>query len=331
MPTKAPTLTEVFQRLRAAFEEGSHRHPGLDHFWVLSVAFVGDKVLEAIARGFGKPLAEVTKWPDRDDLVEYSCFVGGTDPFVRFRELAWDARTAFVQLLRGAGQAAQHTAYDALPHVSWMADLYAMASVSDAPRLRVRRLLVGEYPVAVGPQRLVFVPDDEQNAARMQQTRERYGKPMAVHLFQRLELDTFTASAGMLDVIVHDASENPPFQEALAAALATPTMGESTEVDNSVKEQPGGGQGASRTAQDRQTAVSPPTWVNSAELIGPCGHKAFAELLGISPKHLYQEIQEERIWRRPGPTKYRFYFYHRAPDIHRRLQEALERSRSRRS
>ncbi len=330
MPPKAQTVAEAFRHLRAEFEDGSHQFPGLDHFWVLAAAFASDKVLEAIARKFGKALAEVTKWPDTEGLVEYSCFLGGTDTFTRFRELARDARTAFTQFMRGANRLRWQTAYDAHPHVAWMADVYAMAADSDAPLLRVEHLLVGEYAAVAGPQSLVYMPDDKQNKARLKRMEKRLGQPRAVHRLQRMEQDIFSASVGMLDTILHDASETTPFQAALASVLDTPGTAGLAVVDDAPKGPVGGRRDAQRTPQGGPIEPLLPAWVNMAETIGPISHTAFAKLLNISAKHLYREIANGHVWKGCGPTKKRFYFHLQDPKAHRRLREDVELGRRKR-
>jgi hypothetical protein len=66
-------------------------------------------------------------------------------------------------------------------------------------------------------------------------------------------------------------------------------------------------------------------------MIGPCGHTEFASLMGISAKHLYRVIIEGTVWKDPGPTRKKFYFFHRDPPTHRRLREAFERRGSKRA
>jgi hypothetical protein len=328
MPSSTHTVLDAFRRLRADFEEGSRQHPGLNHFWVRAVNFVSDKVLDWVANTFGKAIVEVTKWPDPDGTVEYSCFLGDADQCRRFRELAQSARTAFAKFLESAGQEVGHTAYD--PHVAWVGDLYSMAAESQSPVLRVRQQLLGEWAGAGGRGSLVPMPDDEQNERHLEWMRKRLGEPVAVHRFQRLEHDVFTASVAMLDLIIHDAGETTSFQHALDAVLESPGQVASTRAGTPVTSPSGGGSDPLQAPQGSMVAARRPPWVNQAELIGPCGHKAFASLLNISDKQLYRVLKQGIVWKEAGPTPKRFYFHHKDPAIHRKLREAFERGRSKR-
>jgi hypothetical protein len=329
MPSSAQTVSDAFRRLRADFEEGSRQHPGLNHFWVLAVGFVSDKMLECVARKFGKPIIEVTKWPDpTTGRVEYSCLLGNADQCHRFRELARDARAAFVKFLESAGQVVEPTAYE--PHIAWVGDLYSMATVTQVPLLRIRQLLLGEWAATRGPVTLAPMADDEQNKARLERMRDKFGEPVAVHRFQSLEHDVFTASVGMLDVILHDAKETASFQHALTAALELPDRVESTGAVLPVEGRSGGESDSLHAPHGRLVAAPRPPWVNQAELIGPCGHGDFAKLMGISDKQLYRVIDKGMVWKERGPTSKKFYFHHPDPAVHRKLREDFERGRSKR-
>jgi hypothetical protein len=246
---------------------------------------------------------------------------------LQFKKLAQIARATFVALFKRAGHAPLHTDY--APHVAWMADLYDMADVDSAPLLCVQRLLLGEWIQVDGQRTLVSIVDDEQRPNALPKMRKKFGEPIAVHRYLRLEHDVFTASSAMIDVIFRHAESEPVFQEALASVIT---------VAGSPESHAGGGiaiQAKSGPSALITPAIAPapsrPNWVHEGEMVGPCSHAAFAKLMGISAKHLYDVIKQEIVWKEKAPTPRRFYFHHRDPKQHQQLRTAFERDRQTRS
>jgi hypothetical protein len=252
--------------------------------------------------------------------------LGDEDQLAQFKELARRARSTFSTFLAAEGIEPFHVAY--APHVAWVADVYHMGADNDVPLLRVHGLLLWEQSAVRGPVALYQLPDDEQNRARLQKMRDRFGEPTAVHCHQRLEQDVFTASAIMIDVVVRSADENPTLQKGLKAVVNT---SHPLELGSAGGLSPRGAgfspAGAVSGGQSATTSVPRPSWVHSSELIGPCSTEDFANLMGISTKHLYTQIRGEKVWREQGPTKKRFYFYLRDQKKHQKLRTDFERNR----
>jgi hypothetical protein len=51
----------------------------------------------------------------------------------------------------------------------------------------------------------------------------------------------------------------------------------------------------------------------------------------VNPRTLYRLIDAEKVWKEPGPSAKRFYFYHRDPQVHRKLREAFQRDSGKKS
>jgi hypothetical protein len=248
--------------------------------------------------------------------------VGAQDQFTLFKTLAERARVAFVQLLEQLGYEIRHDGYEA--HVAWVADLCHMANVSPSPLLGVQYLLLAECPGATRI-KLVAIPSGEHAAGRVQDLRKRFGQNLTIHRQQYLLHDVFTSSVAMIDGILEEGT-TAPVHEVLAtlarlpaATHAEPKAGTSDPVTAA---HPSGSQAGNRPRR--------PDWVNQAELVGPCGHTEFANLMNISERHLSRLMQAGTIWREPGPSPNRFYFHHSDHAKHQKLREAFERSRTKR-
>lgn len=316
-------LREAFREIQAQFERESHQHPGLRHFWLGAAQFVDRTVLEGVAQKYNQPLVEVTQWPRENEHIDLSCFVGSASHVESFKRLAIQARSLFVQILEQLGQEPRHTVYDA--PIAWLADLYYLANRDPKPQLRVEQFAVGEWPTGKGTNRLLPLPFGEAFEAGFQALKRKLGKPGAVHCVQGLTQDVFTASMAMIANIFEEGSAEPRVGTALDVRAREPPASTSLGADAAHSDSRPAASGTSAS-----TARSPtcPGWVNRAELIGPCGHEAFAKLMGISGKQLYRKISKEEVWKERGPSAKRFYFYHREHRIHRQLQNDFERIRS---
>jgi hypothetical protein len=320
------SLEEALRELKGRLEQESRRHPGLHHYWVQGVQFVSARVLERVADSYGRPLVEVTKWAREAARVDYSCLAGSGEQLERFKGLAQEARSLFGGLCRQLGGSPRHTVYE--DHVAWLADLYFEAGADPAPLLSVNRFLVAEWPTAAASVKLLTFPEDDQAQARIRELRKSAGDPLAIHRAQALTQDVFTASAAMIATILAEAASSPQVKAALSrpspggGGAGPPVSTTSTSLDKA--EESGAGPG---TPQPRTRRPARPAWVSQAELIGPCGHEAFAELIGISGKHLYRLVKQGKVWKECGPSPKRFYFYHHDPTVHRKLREQFERAR----
>ena len=316
-------LREAFREIQAQFERESHHHPGLRHFWLGAAQFVDRTVLEGVAQIYNQPLVEVTRWGRKNEHIDLSCFVGSAGHVESFKRLAFQARSLFVQILEQLGQEPRHAVYDA--PIAWLADLYYLANRDPKPQLRVEQFALGEWPTGEGTNRLLPLPFGEQFEARFRALKRKLGEPIAVHRIQRLTPDVFTASIAMIANIFEEGSAEPRVGTALDVRARESPASTSLGADPAHSDsQPA----ASGTSASTARSPTPPGWVNQAELIGPCGHEAFAKLMGISGKQLYRKIRNGDVWKERGPSARKFYFYHREHKNHRRLQNDFQRIRS---
>jgi hypothetical protein len=318
------TLKDAFQQLRFHFEQGSHHDFDLRHFSLQAVHYVDGLVLEQVAQMYGQSLIETTRWPYTDGRVDYSCFLGKQAQFERFKRLAEQAQKLLVRSLQQAGFPPRDTVLE--PHIAWIDHLYFAADCAPGPLLSVEHFRVAEWPTANDSVKVFRIAHAEADAF-IESLKVEHGDPLAVHKCQALTQDVFSASTAMIDAIIADAANTPEVQQAL-----------STPAPPSPPGKPAGRGSAAPVAEAAQAlgggaapkflpGQSRPDWVNQAELIGPCGHEAFAKLMDISGKQLYRLVHKGDVWKERGPSKKRFYFHHRDLDNHRRLREEFESRR----
>jgi hypothetical protein len=330
MPSPALTVKEAFEQLRAQFEQGSHQHPGLWHFWMQVAESVRDEVLQETATQHGQPLVEVTKWPNTEGKVDYSCFFGASEQLEHFKRLAEQARGLLTEPLSRRGITPPHTTYQ--PHIAWLVDLYDQATTGATPGLSARLSLVGEWWLPAGGTRVILVVDDEEGHKHLGRLQKKWGPPLAGHRHWELTHDVFTASAAMIQHILAEAAANPDVRDALGRPVqsTTATAGPIPCAAPPGSPPPGSGNSNLTKAGPGGVRQRRPAWVNQADLIGPCSHTAFAKLLDLSGTHLYRLIKQGEVWKERGPSAKKFYFHHRDPTTQRRLREVFERSRTQR-